>query len=164
MEFTVNDEARAALLAEVKDITDEKANERPKDGGWSINQVLEHLYLMEDMVVKMLDHALKTGEVQEAKKRRIEATVNRDIKVDAPDELVPSDEALSIETIKDNLSISHKKLEDFAQEHSSETLIKKALPHPAFGLMSLEQWIPFVGYHEVRHTEQIREIKADIGG
>lgn len=28
--------------------------------------------------------------------------------------------------------------------------------------MSLEQWIPFVGYHEVRHTEQIREIKADI--
>ncbi len=118
---------------------------------------------MENMVVNLLQHALETGEVQEAKKRRIEATVNREIKVDAPDELLPSDEALSIETIKDKLVTSHKQLADFAQEHSAETLIKKALPHPAFGLMSLEQWIPFVGYHEVRHTEQIREVKADIG-
>lgn len=163
MDFTVNEEARVTLLKEVKGISDLKANKRPKDGGWSINQVLEHLYLMENMVVSMLQHALETGEVQETKKRRIEATVNRDFKVEAPDELVPSDEKLSTEAIIDKLAISHKALRDFSKEHSSETLIEKALPHPAFGLMSLEQWIPFVGYHEIRHTEQIREIKIDIG-
>ena len=45
---------------------------------------------------------------------------------------------------------------------SEEALQKKAYPHPIFGLIRLDEWVPFIGYHEKRHLEQIEEIKAKL--
>jgi hypothetical protein len=38
-------------------------------------------------------------------------------------------------------------------------LSKKAAKHPAFGELSLEQWIELLYIHEQRHIEQIKDIK-----
>jgi hypothetical protein len=32
------------------------------------------------------------------------------------------------------------------------------LPHPALGVLDGYQWLAFVGTHELRHANQIREI------
>ena len=45
----------------------------------------------------------------------------------------------------------------------TDELEAKGFNHPIFGLMSLKQWIPFVGYHEKRHILQIKEVKEKLG-
>jgi hypothetical protein len=36
-------------------------------------------------------------------------------------------------------------------------------PHPALGPLTLYEWIVFVGGHEIRHAEQIKEIGSELG-
>ena len=36
-------------------------------------------------------------------------------------------------------------------------------PHPALGPLNFYQWVEFVGWHEARHTAQIRENGAVLG-
>src|SRR5699024_3953205 len=50
MDIKINEEARTALLKEVQEVSDHYLNLQPADGGWSIKQILEHLYLMEHSV------------------------------------------------------------------------------------------------------------------
>ena len=35
-------------------------------------------------------------------------------------------------------------------------------PHPVLGPINLYQWLLFVGSHEARHTDQVREIAAEL--
>jgi hypothetical protein len=35
-------------------------------------------------------------------------------------------------------------------------------PHPLVGMLNLYQWILFVGQHEGRHSEQIRDIGRSL--
>jgi len=35
-------------------------------------------------------------------------------------------------------------------------------PHPVFGALNGYQWIAFVGGHELRHTDQIRDIAKQV--
>ncbi|MFD1040374.1 DinB family protein [Virgibacillus byunsanensis] len=92
----INKQARDELLAEVEGISDRKLNKKPAAEKWSIKQVLEHLYLIEDAFTKMIQEQLDTGDVVNAKEKPIELTVNRSSKVDAPAFLLPSEEFASM--------------------------------------------------------------------
>ncbi len=163
MDMKVNEEARAALIAEVADVSDEDLNKKPSADVWSIKQILEHLYLMEAAITNTVEKQMMEGEEEEAKKRRIELAVNRTVKVDAPSFAVPSDDKATFKELEEKLATTHASLHALAENYSETELAKKALDHPAFGKMSLDQWIPFVGYHELRHLEQIREVKTTLG-
>lgn len=163
MDMKVNEQARASLLAAVVGLTDDEVNKKPTDVAWSINQVLEHLYLLETSVVKTLKQHIDSSEETAAKRRRIEAAANRDIKVDAPAYLVPNVDAAPLKEMIDKLATSHEALLEFVGEHNEAELTKKVLVHPVFGKMNLDQWITFVAYHEIRHTEQIQEVKQLLG-
>lgn len=162
MNIKINEEARTALLKEVQEVSDHYLNLQPADGGWSIKQILEHLYLMEHSVVDIIKKELTSGEDKEAKQRKIELTVDRTVKVDAPDYLVPSDDVAALKEMTEKLEQSHFALQQLAEAYDEEVFAKKALDHPAFGKMNLAQWILFVGYHEMRHTKQIQEVKASL--
>lgn len=158
----VNEEARDALLKEVNGLSDEVINQKPAADQWSLKQVLEHLYLMEATVTRTVEKQLANGEAAEAKEKPIELTVNRKSKVDAPAYLVPSEDFSPLEDLKKKLAATHKGLSDLESNTSDQELEAKTFPHPAFGDLSLKQWIPFVGYHEMRHTEQVKEVKAQL--
>ena len=34
--------------------------------------------------------------------------------------------------------------------------------HPFLGVLNLYQWIGFIGYHDLRHADQIREIGEQV--
>lgn len=163
MEMTVNEEAREALLQSVKDVSHEQFNQKPAEDVWSMKQVLEHLYLMEGAIANMVEQQVVSKEEEEVKRRPIELSVDRSTKVEAPNEFVPTEDEASILEMEEKLATSHQALQDLASRHSKTDLAKKAMPHPAFGNMSLDQWVTFVGYHEMRHTKQIEEIKTKLG-
>ncbi len=159
----INNKAREELLTEVNGITDEDLNRKPAENGWSIKQILEHLYLMEGAITKNIRGQLAHGEVVNAADKPIELSVDRSRKVDAPEFAQPSESFASLEELKQKLEATHKGLAELAGTSDERMLKDKGFPHPVFGQMSLKQWIPFVGYHEKRHTEQVKEVKIDIG-
>ncbi|KGR76264.1 DinB family protein [Ureibacillus sinduriensis] len=159
----INEKARGELFNEINGLSTESFNKKPSDDEWSIKQIVEHLCLMEGAIAKMIQGKLENGEVVNAEMKPIEAATNRKIKIDAPEFALPGNEFATLEELKTKLNVTHQtllKIEELADE---KELKIKGFPHPVFGQMSLEQWIPFVGYHEMRHILQIKEVKEKLG-
>ena len=161
--MTVNEKARQQLLKEIKEISDEDLNIKPTPDTWSIKQLLEHLYLMEATITKTIKKQLAFGEVSIVDEKPIQLAVNRSTKVEAPDYVLPSEEFSTRDSLKDKLALSHQELVEVALQTDDTKLLEKAFTHPIFGQLNLQQWIHFVGYHELRHIEQIKEVKETLG-
>lgn len=159
----INEQARTELLDQVQGMSDEDLNKKPSAEEWSVKQVMEHLYLMEGAVTKTIMSQLASGDQEHVEDKPIERTTNRDVKAEAPGFAVPSDSFLKLDDLEQRLAGTHEGLKELEQEADEEQLKAKAYPHPAFGKLSLEQWIPFIGYHELRHIEQIKEVKQELG-
>lgn len=159
----INEEARVELYNEVNGLSDEELNKKPADDQWSIKQVMEHLFLMEGAITKTIINQLENGEVVNADLKPIKASTNRATKVTAPNFAIPNDDFATLEELKLKLTATHQGLMKVAETAEESQLLAKGFPHPVFGQMSLKQWIPFVAYHEKRHTLQIKEVKGKLG-
>ncbi|WP_085505447.1 DinB family protein [Thalassobacillus devorans] len=153
------EEQRQQVIASMADLTDEEARKKPDEHTWSILETLEHLYLIEGWVTQQLKKSLAEEDVQEAKEKPIERTVDRSHKVEAPESLRPKGKFDSLDEALDSLSKSRDSLLFLLRNYEEEDFRKRAMPHPAFGKMNLLQWVEFIGYHELRHLEQMKEIK-----
>jgi hypothetical protein len=96
------------------------------------------------------------------KEKPIHLTVNHSKKVQAPSFSIPSDQFITLEEMQEKLRQSRQLLMKVAKEATPSDLEQKSFPHPAFGTMSLKQWILFVIYHEKRHLAQIEELKVKL--
>lgn len=163
MELQPNKEAREALLNEINDLSDENVNQKPDATNWSIKQIAEHLFLMEGVIVKMVESQLEIGEDAKTEQKPIELAVDRSQRVEAPDFAKPSEAFETLEELKLKLEASHQGCLQLVEAANERDLERKAFKHPVFGDMSLQQWLPFIGWHEKRHILQIQEVKEKLG-
>ena len=161
-EIKIIEDIRSEVLNSVSDLTDEQLNEELEDGRWTIMQVLDHLYLMERSLTKTIQLTFEKGEEQEVESKPVHYTVDRSTKVDAPPFVVPTEDKLTLQEMREKLAASRKDLLTFLETTSKEALQRKAYPHPIFGKIRLDEWVPFIGYHEKRHLEQIEELKKKL--
>ncbi|MGG0657852.1 DinB family protein [Rummeliibacillus pycnus] len=157
-----NIKAREALLKSVSGLSDEQLNKEVEEGKWTIAQVLEHLYLLEVDATRVIQETLLNNENNPTKSKPVHLAVDRSHKVKAIEEWVPSNAYQTLENLKQKLTNSRDALVKSIQEVSEEDLDQKSLPHPAFGSLSINQWVSFIGYHEQRHIGQIEEIKEAL--
>ncbi|WP_342506417.1 DinB family protein [Sporosarcina sp. FSL K6-2383] len=157
-----NKKIREDVLQSVENLSDEQLNEQVEVGRWSIMQVLNHLYLMERAIVHALSDQLANGENKAPVEKPIQFTTNRSTKVTAPLFATPSDDFISLEEMKSKLTKSRENLSNLVASADKTLLAQRSYPHPAFGDLGLEQWIPFIGLHEKRHLAQIEEIKSKL--
>nr|WP_256438793.1 DinB family protein [Sporosarcina sp. Te-1] len=125
----INDKAREELLNELNDLSDDDINKKPSDREWSIQQILEHLYLMEGGITQTIAHQLATGDEKRVADKPIELSVNRSTKVQAPPFAVPTEDARSLAELKTKLFQTHEALREFVEQSSADDLEKKAYPH-----------------------------------
>ncbi|WP_409291467.1 DinB family protein [Peribacillus sp. SCS-37] len=157
-----NKQFREELISSVDTLTDEQLNQELEEGRWTIAQVLEHLYLMERTITKRIAAALAKEGGTEPEEKPIQLAVNRSRKVDAPEYVTPSSELKTLHELIEKLGESRQELMDVVNGADEAALRNRSLPHPVFGELSLKQWIPFIGYHEKRHLEQIEELKVRL--
>lgn len=155
-----NEIIREEVLQSVAGLSDEQLNEQVEEGRWSIMQVLDHLYLMERSVVHVISDQLANGETKSTSEKPIHLTTNRSTKVDAPSFVVPSNDFITLDEMKSKLAQSRNALLKVVNSADQSVLKQRTYLHPAFGELSLDQWIPFVGLHEKRHLAQIEELKV----
>jgi uncharacterized damage-inducible protein DinB len=157
-----NQQIREELWEAVNGLSDEQLNKHVEKDRWSIMQVLEHLYLIETAVTKKIASELKNEGSEPVGEKPIHLVLDRSSKIQAPPYAKPSDEFQTLCEIKQKLQNSREKLVNVCNEADSFMLDQKSFMHPVFGLMSLRQWIPFVGLHEKRHLAQIEELKRNL--
>jgi hypothetical protein len=61
---------------------------------------------------------------------------------------------------KDKLYSSRQALMEVLEAYDPSELKANSGKHPAFGTISVEQWVEFIGLHESRHLAQIKDIIA----
>jgi uncharacterized damage-inducible protein DinB len=157
-----NQQVREELLRIVSGYSDNQLNEHVDDNSWSIMQNLEHLYLIEILVSNSVNSELLNESSKFAEPKPIHFTVDRTRKVKTPSNIEPSDEFMTLEDIKNKLSKSREALNQIANSDNKAQFDQKSFGHPVFGLLSLTQWIDFIGFHEKRHLAQIQEITQKL--
>ena len=157
-----NKTAREEVFQSINGLSDEQLNEVVEKGRWTIMQVLDHLYLMEQSVVHVISDQLANGNTKTTSEKPIQFTTDRTTKVDAPSFVIPSKDFITLDEMKSKLSASREALLKVVNSVDQTLLEQRTYPHPAFGDLSLHQWIPFVGLHEKRHLAQIKELKSKL--
>lgn len=164
------DAEREALFAAVDAIPAVQRGAVPPGGGWSISEVLEHLLAVEKGIAKLL--AMRIAELRASgvtsddaaavvPSRRLAATRDRSRRIEAPERIRPRG-VLDAEAARSALMASRASLRDTLRGGAGLALSSVTHPHAVLGELDLEQWVLFIGYHEARHADQIREIGAAL--
>lgn len=164
------DDQRVNLRDAVASVPADRHQVSPGEGRWSVANVLEHLSVVENRIAGMLRpkiaqaRTLTVPEPNEpvAPPLDVPRVLNRGQRVQATPASLPSgtlDTAAALAALDLSRAVMRETL------LGAEGVLPRSitLPHPVFGPLDLEGWIRFVGAHEARHADQIREIGASLG-
>lgn len=152
---------RKELLNELDSLTDKELNMKPSEEKWSVSQVVRHLIFIDEAILPALKKAVQK-ESERVAEKNLDFVIDRSIKIKSPLP-EPSTEFISKEELLKVVNHARTSLLEFINEIIDGTIIEdKSMIHPLFGAMSVKQMIEFVGLHEKRHIEQIKEIKQII--
>lgn len=163
-------EGERETIAAVEGLTDEQWAFKPAPDKWSVGEVVEHLYLVENRLSGARETLLagpanpewraKTQGKTELLERLL---LNREGKVKAPEALSPSGKVPRADVMRGFREARAKTIE-FA-EKTDRALKEHTLDHPVpvFGTLNGYQWLILVPLHNGRHNLQIAEIKASSG-
>ena len=168
------DETRGRLYLTVEDLSAERQNARPAEDKWSARDVVEHLSILEDRLVRMMGVMLVKAEALSAPStpstevpvkmepfnldRFIEQA--RVEKYVAPEAIRPA----GTETISDLLDKMRRSREDLRALRpriEATDLSAFTYPHPVFGPLNFYHWLAFIGIHEERHLRQIKSVLSE---
>ncbi len=154
------DAGHVRLLERVSSLEDEIFTRSPGDSAWSVAEIVYHLSLVEERVIKDLEKALQQEPRQLGFLRRLVPTrivALRLFRVKAPKAVVPSNAAGKRETVK-ALNDARSKLKSLYEKHGEGRLAQTVFKHPFLGEITGVSTISFVAYHEQRHYKQICEV------
>jgi len=170
--FSANSKFRDRLSEVLSDVSEDEAALLPEGEKWSIQQVAEHLALVDigigRICAKLID-ASKAGavasdgsfSVTEAFSRRARELAV--LKVEAPDRVQPTGDvniAESLDRIEANRAVFESLRPDFEKLDFSEP----KFPHPFFGDLTAGEWLVMAGLHQHRHGKQIENLLEKMRG
>jgi hypothetical protein len=158
---------RDALLVAVSIIPEPLRDRRLDTERWSVGEILEHLHRVETGVTWLLTRAIErakaAGAVPEQEVSSVLGSLDsfgltrRVRRVSAPELVMPRGELTAAQSLA-ALEESRRGLLAAIESGNGLALGAITYPHPLIGMLNLYQWILFVGQHEARHAEQIREL------
>ncbi|MFZ3588737.1 DinB family protein [Bacillus sp. DJP31] len=125
---------------------------------WSLSEILEHLYLVEQKITKGIVFYSSQPEAEPTSEKPIHYIVDRSKKIQAPKNVHPTGVEISKEQHLLRLEASRKSLLETVSSIDEPILKERSFPHPFLGPLSLFQWIEVVSLHENRHIMQMQEI------
>ena len=160
---------RATLHAAVESVPAEHRRARPAPDRWSTAEILEHLAIVENRIAGRLSDALSAAtasagagdDIAPFDERFARILLNRGRRVKASDASQPSG-TLDDGSAWSALEASRRSVIDLIHQSDGLALTDPLAPHPVFGALTFRQWVVFLGGHDARHADQIREISAAL--
>jgi hypothetical protein len=160
------DSIHSKLLDTVIPIGDPLFSQSPADNEWSIAEIIHHLCLVEDRVIKVLETQLASPPQTIGFLRRFIPTAivaSRLVRVKAPKGMNPLNPPAKPELIA-NYDAARIRLKELCSTHGRNRLKQVIFKHPFLGEIDGTATISFLGYHELRHHKQIREVIKKLNG
>ncbi|MCL5288642.1 MAG: DinB family protein [Acidobacteria bacterium] len=153
--------SQAALYAAAEPLPVESWRKPPAPGAWSAGEVFAHLNMVEVAIVDGVERMIAAPPKKLTLLQRIHFSPRlarfRQLKRRSP---IPLDQALVLEkpeSLSRHAAMRKRALALFA-ENSGRDLRAYRHKHPFFGYLNFYDWFCTIGYHELRHTEQVQEI------
>jgi hypothetical protein len=158
------DRTRERLYSRVEGLTDEQANMRSNQNAWTPGEIIEHLALIEDRLLRMMTMMLTKAEsagarvtdgTGEIKPFSLDEFIERARceKYTAPEAVSPGGKAKLADSLT-KMRRSREELHSLRPRIEATDLSNVTYPHPAFGPLNFYQWLAFIGVHEERHLRQ----------
>ena len=138
---------------------------RPAADEWSVAEIVQHLYLVEERVIKDLKRAIASEPQTVGFLKRLIPTAivsSRLLRVKAPKAVNPVAVVEKDEAIQ-NYNRARTSLKQLYASHGPDRFRKLVFKHPFLGNIDGIATVSFVGYHEQRHYKQIREVLKKLG-
>ena len=158
------DSVHQKLINTISPLDPNLYSERPAEGEWSVAEIVHHLCLVEDRVTKELEAAIAREPLRVGFFRRLIPTSIvslRLIRVKAPKAMNPLDWPARDQAIE-NFDRARSNLKTLCAAHSEERFRNLVFTHPFLGDIDGVATISFIGYHELRHYKQIREVLGKL--
>lgn len=158
------DEQRSVLKSAFDSVPAELRNRPPAPERWSAANIVEHLAIVQARISRLLSERIEQVRSElsaEASSGPILPTIDykrmydRSNRVKAPETAQPT--GLDAVSAWAALEKSASMMRAMLMANDGISLSSVTHPHPRFGELSVYQWVAFIGAHEVRHAEQIRE-------
>ena len=164
------DGPRERIYKRLESLNEVQANARPDANAWSAAEIVEHLTIMEDRLVRMMKVMLTKAEGASAKSARATVEIkpfsldefvarSRNEKYIAPEAVRPSG-TVRLPDLVVRLRQSRVELRSLRPRIEATDLSAVTYPHPAFGPLNFYQWLAFIGEHEERHLRQLESVIA----
>jgi cysteine synthase A len=165
------DQNRAALRAAMDTIPIVHRDRRPGPDRWSVAEVLEHLAIVERRIAGRLAEAL-TATAAKASGSENSGTAATSSAIDPVQIARYSDRSQRFKTSEASepkggitadeawtmLEAARADVAKAVRESDAYPFSEPIAPHPRFGPYTFRQWVAFLGGHEARHADQIREM------
>ena len=169
--FALLDESRVALRAAAATVAPEVRARRPGPDRWSVNEILEHLALVERAFDATVGEAIaKARAAGLTDERETRAPLSADLRAvirdrserrHAPATVIPTgtlDEAAAWAA----LDAARQRFRETVSSADGLALGSVTADHRRWGALTVYQWIEALATHEARHAEQITEAAADF--
>ena len=153
------------LFKELKVYNEDQLNRKPKEGAWSVIQVLHHLLMSENGSLKYVKKKLsfnpelkKAGIKSGFREMVLNTYLGSPLKRKAP-EAISGDNLPSHETFWKTVQLWKKhriELREFIENVDEELLNKEVYKHPFVGRISISGMLRFFDRHFDRHNKQIK--------
>lgn len=163
-------ESRDKLLAEISDVSEAQWKFKPGPDRWSVGEVAEHILLAEGLLFTNVERAMAAPvnpDWQEKTKGKTEfierVMIQRLGKAQAPEAIVPSGKLSRDEVIA---KFKEARAKTFKFTETTQFALKEHTvdhPFPVFGTLNGYQWLIYIPLHNIRHNQQIAEVKASPG-
>jgi hypothetical protein len=151
-------------------VPDEQRANSPAPGAWSPAGIIEHLAIVETSIGRLISHRVATGRESGVGPETEDSSVLENFAVgraigDRTRRIVSGERSNPTQELAPDAAWSafetaHADLRAAAASAEGLALGEIVHPHPVFGPLNLYHWIAFVGGHEARHAEQIREASS----
>src|SRR5256885_12420783 len=154
------DSVHNKLIETVSPLEPAVFSQRPSEAEWSVAEIVQHLCLVEERVIKDLERGIaKEPQSVRFLKKFVPTSIvsSRLLRVKAPKAVNPVavlEKDVAIETF----NCARNSLKTLCAAHGHDRFRKLVFKHPFLGDIDGVATISFVGYHEHRHYKQIREV------
>jgi hypothetical protein len=154
------DRSRYGLMAALAGLSEAQSDFKPSPEDWSIANIVEHLAIVEDLVILRVQQLASSPDVEGFKDSDavlLGKIIDRSVKFKAPERAQPTGKAL-VNSLE-RLEVTREKIVDLVQSAPFD-IREHSTPHPVLGLLDGHQWLVALSGHCARHTQQIIETKA----
>jgi hypothetical protein len=164
------DDQRADLRDAFGSVPASLRSRAPGPARWSTAGVIEHLAIVENHLARRLRDAIsdaRTAKVATEQETApvlptldLEPLFDRTTRLDASESTWPTGQ--DADSAWAALEEAGATIRAALKSGDGLALSTQYLPHPVFGKLNLYYFVAFVGAHEARHANQIREIRSQI--